>query len=142
MPEEIYFDYNNNSDLNCKVCLAPAYPSSSTPPFDFSTFYPPTPSANSPYSSSSLLLSDSTGYYSNSYYPSPSPYYFPYGTPSSSSSSAHYPFLTALNYPLNNNYSNLDAASFLQMQPPMTAASTDYTHVTPSLPISTDAEQY
>jgi len=120
-------------------CLGFAYPSSSTSPFDLPSLYPPTPSPSIPCSSSSFLLSDSTAYYSNSYYPPTSSYYFPYGT--TPSSSTHYPFITPFNYSLNNN-SNLESTSFLHMQPPMTISSNDNNHLTPLLPITTDTEEY
>ncbi len=120
------------------ISLVPPYRSSSTSPFDLSTYYAPTPIANIPCSSSSALLSDNTAYYSNTYYSSPSSYYFPHGT---SSSVAHYPFITSFGYPLNNN-PNLDTASFFHMQPPMGAVSTDNNHLTPLLPLTTDIEQY
>jgi len=107
-----------------------SYPSSSPS----STFDLSTPSPNIPCSSSSFLLSDSTAYYSNSYYPPSSSYYFPYGT--TPSSSTHYPFIPPF------NYSNLETTSFLHLQSPMAIQSNDNNHLTPLLPITTDTEEY
>ncbi|CAF3140889.1 unnamed protein product [Rotaria sp. Silwood2] len=116
------------------------YPSSSTSPFDLSTFYPPIPSANIPCSSSSPPpLSDGIPHYPNPYYPPPSPYYFPYAT--SSSSMGHYSFMAPFNYPFNNNIKQ-ETTSFLQMQPPMPIASIDNNYLTPSSPIAHDIGQY
>ncbi|CAF3489690.1 unnamed protein product [Rotaria sp. Silwood1] len=118
-----------------------AYPSSSTSPFDLSTFYPPIPSTNIPCSSSSSPpLSDGTTYYSNPYYPPPSSYYFPYAA-SSSSSIGHYPFITPFNYPLNNSL-NQETTSFLQMQPPMSISSTDNNYLTTSSSVKHNIEHY
>lgn len=62
---------------------------------------------------------------SNMYYPSPPQYYFPYGTPSSSSPTPHYPFISPFNYPLNNS-SSQETTSFIQMQPPMSSIDNNY----------------
>ncbi|CAF0738819.1 unnamed protein product [Adineta steineri] len=121
------------------------YPSSSTSPFDISSYYAPMLSNNFTYSSASSsqpLLTDNTAYYSNPYYPPSSSYYFPYGTSSSSSASvAQYPFFTPFNYPVNNN-SDLDTKSFFYMQPSMNTTSTDDNHLTSLLPMPNDNGQY
>lgn len=98
------------------------YPSTSTSPFDSALFYTPTTPASIPCSSSSPISSNTAAaaaYYSNTYYPTPASYYFPYtATPSPAS---HHPFMAPLSCPLNNGTSPspLSPSSFLHLQQPV-----------------------
>ncbi len=98
------------------------YPSSSTSPFDHTLFYTPNTPASIPCSSSSPISPNTAAaaaYYSNTYYPTPASYYFPYGTTSSPTS--HHPFMTPLTCPLNNGTSISSPLSptFLKIQQPV-----------------------
>ncbi|UJR14261.1 hypothetical protein I4U23_001252 [Adineta vaga] len=135
------YSYSQSQRKSSPTNVSP-YPSSSTSPFDPSTYYAPIPSTNTPCSSTTTLFSETAPYYSNSYYPSPSSYYFPYGTsPSSASAVPHYSFMPSFNYPLNSN-PDFDTKSFLYMQPPTTIAPVDDNRFNLSLPTTTDTEQY
>ena len=133
--------YSGSMTLRCSV-LALAfqtkvdpYPSSSTSPFDPSMFYTPTTPASMPCSSSSPLSPNTAAaaaYYSNSYYPSPASYYFPYGTTPSPAS--HHPFMAPLSCPLNNGGSSPLSPSFLHLQQPVAIASNMNNHSASSSP--------
>ena len=85
------------------------YPSSSTSPFDPSLFYTQTTPANIPCSSSSPISPNTAAaaaYYSNTYYPTPASYYFPYTTTPTS----HPSFMTS---------SSQLSPSFLNLQQPV-----------------------
>ncbi len=100
------------------------YPSSSTSPFDPTLFYTPTTPASIPCSSSSPLSPNTAAaaaYYSNTYYPTPASYYFPYGTTSSPTSHHPHPFMAPLTCPLNNGTTTSSpiSPSFLNLQQPV-----------------------
>ncbi|CAF2089080.1 unnamed protein product [Rotaria magnacalcarata] len=112
------------------------YPTSSTSPFDPSLFYTPTTPASIPCSSSSPISPNTAAaaaYYSNTYYPTPTSYYFPYGTTPSPAS--HHPFMAPLTCPMNNGTSSSPLSpSFLHLQQPVTILPNVNNHSTSSSP--------
>jgi len=94
---------------------------------------PPTSSSSS---STPFLFPDNNAYYSNSYYPTASPYYFSYGAPATTSSP--YSFMTPLNYPIGND-PNVDSKSFFPIQ----SSNDNGNYLSSLLPLPSDtSDQY
>jgi hypothetical protein len=128
------FSFSSISGFQTKI---DPYPSSSTSPFDPALFYTPTTPASIPCSSSSPISPNTAAaaaYYSNTYYPTPASYYFPYGTTSSPAS--HHPFMAPLTCPLNNGTTTSSpiSPSFLHLQQPITIGSNVSNHSASSSP--------
>ncbi|CAF3888185.1 unnamed protein product [Rotaria magnacalcarata] len=126
---------NKTNQTGFQTKLDP-YPTSSTSPFDPSLFYTPTTPASIPCSSSSPISPNTAAaaaYYSNTYYPTPTSYYFPYGTTPSPAS--HHPFMAPLTCPMNNGTSSSPLSpSFLHLQQPVTILPNVNNHSTSSSP--------
>jgi hypothetical protein len=117
------------AELELSRTIIDPYPSSSTSPFDPSLFYTPTTPASIPCSSSSPLSPNTAAaaaYYSNTYYPTPASYYFPYATTPQS----HHSFMA----PLNNGTSSPLSPSFLHLQQPITILPNTSNHSASSSP--------